>query len=168
MANKKWNWSLQLPFNIVFWHILERGCRLQVNFFLNAYPAVFELNFSKHHFPFQFLMDFIGVMGIWTNSTLFLDTLYLQIWGRRGGWARGAASPCSCRRTWRTTSWRRHCSPPVTPRPRTGDTVAVSQLVIYRQCIVLPRLLISWISPFVIADWNKRQDYIMVRWQGKN
>ena len=69
-------------------------------------------------------MDFIGVMGIWTNSTLFLDTLYLQIWGRRGGWGRGAASPCSCRRTWRTTSWRRHCSPPVTPRPRTGDTVA--------------------------------------------
>ena len=64
-------------------------------------------------------MDFIGA-----NSTFFLDTLYLQIWGRRGGWGRGAASPCSCRRTWRTTSWRRHCSPLVTPRPRTGDTVA--------------------------------------------
>ena len=33
-----------------------------------------------------------------------------------------------------------------------GTLWRVSQLVIYRQCIVLPRLLISWISPFVIAD----------------
>ena len=56
----------------------------------------------------------------------------------------------------------RHTSP--SHWPHSGG---VSQLVIYRQCIVLTRLLISWISPFVIADWNKRQDYIMVRWQGK-
>ena len=41
----------------------------------------------------------------------------------------------------------RHTSP--SHWPHSGR---VSQLVIYRQCIVLPRLLISWISPFVIAD----------------
>ena len=93
--------------------------------------------------------------------------IYLQIWGRRGEWGRGAASPCSCRRTWRTTSWCPHCSLP-SHLALTLATLWRGFTTCYLSTVYCSaRLLISWISPFVIADWNKRQDYIMVRWQGK-